>query len=208
MREVENYIPAYGANNEIHWFPMKIAKSRIAPLQEVLEKESIEYFAPTNEEVVPRPNGHKMVQIPMVDLIFIHSSKDKIEQLKQSNNVCHSLCFTTEIPYSEIKRGMTELGKRKVNRIIIVDDQSMARFLDNINKIRNKVTLLQYSETFSHIGKRIRIIDGPLAGIEGVLRRVKGNKHVHLDLGNLLTAQIDYVPGYMYELMDNSEVDT
>lgn len=126
MRDVKNYIPAYGADNEIHWFPMKMAKSRIAPLQEILQKESIEYFAPTNEAVVPRLDGHKIVQIPMADLVFIHSSKDKIEQLKQFNNVCHSLCFTTEMPYSEIKKGMTELEKRQVNRIIIVDDQSMA----------------------------------------------------------------------------------
>ena len=140
----------------------------------------------------------------MADLIFIYSSKDKIEQLKAANQYCHSLCFITEIPHSELKIGMTELERRQVNRIIIVDDLSMKRFLDNVNKIRNKITLLQYSETFSHIGKRIRIIDGPLAGTEGVLRRVKGNKHVHLDLGNLLTAQIDYVPGYMYELVTSS----
>ena len=96
---------------------------------------------------------------------------------------------------------MTELEKRQVNRIIIVDDQTMTKFLENISKIRNKITLLQYSETFSHIGKRIRLIDGPLAGTEGVLRRVKANKHIHLDLDNLLTAQIDYVPGHTYELV-------
>lgn len=202
MIESKNYIPAYGANNRLYWFPMKIAKSKITPLSEVLEKKNIEYFVPTNDEVKPNPDGHKVVQVPMADLIFVHSSKDKIEQLKRSNRISHSLCFITEIPHSEIKNGMTELEKRQVNRIIIVDDRSMTRFLDNINKIRNKITLLKYSETFSQIGKRVRIIDGPLAGTEGVLRRVKGNKHVHLELDNLLTAQIDYVPGHMYEFIE------
>lgn len=202
MIESKNYIPAYGTNNRLYWFPMKVARSKINPLWEILEKEEIEYFVPTNDEVKPSPNGHKVVKIPMTDLIFIHSSKDKIEQLKRSNRICNSLCFTTEIPHSAIKIGMTELEKRQINRIIIVDDLSMKIFLDNLNKIRSKVTLLQYSETFSHIGKRIRIIDGPLSGTEGVLRRVKGNKHIHLDLGNLLTAQIDYVPGHMYELLE------
>ena len=201
MRESKNYIPAYGANNELHWFPMKVALSRVLSVGKVLDDENIKYFIPTNEDVTPNIDGHKIVQNPMADLIFIYSSKDKIEHLKATNQYCHSLCFITEIPHSEIKIGMTELEKRHVNRILIVDDLSMKRFLDNINTIRNKVTLLQYSETFSHFGKRIRIIDGPLAGTEGVLRRVKGNKHVHLDLGNLLTAQIDYVPGHMYELL-------
>lgn len=203
MREFENYIPAYGANNELHWFPMKVALSRVLSVGKVLDEEDIQHFIPTNEEVVPNIDGHKIVQTPMADLIFIYSSKNKIEHLKAVNQYCHSLCFITEIPHNEIKIGMTELEKRQVNRIIIVDDLSMTKFLDSINKIRNKVTLLQYSETFSHIGKRIRIIDGPLAGTEGVLRRVKGNKHVHLDLGNLLTAQINYVPGHMYELVDH-----
>lgn len=201
MKESKNYIPAYGANAELHWFPMKVAFSRVISLGKALHEENIKYFIPTNEEVIPNIGGQKIVQIPMADIIFIYSSKDKIEHLKATNQYCHSLCFITEIPHSDIKIGMTELEKRHVNRIIIVDDLSMKRFLDNINKIRHKVTLLQYSETFSQIGKRIRITDGPLAGTEGILRRIKGNKHVHLDLGNLLTAQIDYVPGHMYELM-------
>lgn len=202
MNESKNYIPAYGANNKVHWFPMRIAVSRILSVGEVLDNEDIEYFVPVNEEVQPHIDGHKIVQIPMADLIFIHSSKDKLEHLKATNQYCHSLCFITEMPYSEIKIGMTELEKRLLNRIVIIDELSMTQFLDNINKIRNKVTLLQYSETFSHIGKRIRIIDGSLAGTEGVLRRVKGNRHVHIDLGNFLTAQIDYVPGHMYELIE------
>lgn len=201
MRGSINYIPAYGANNDLHWFPMKVALSKVLSVGKILDEENIKYFVPSNEDIITNIDGHKIVQIPMVDLIFIYSSKDKIEHLKATNQSCHSLCFITEIPHSDIKIGMMELEKRQVNRIILVDDLSMAQFLDNINKIRNKVTLLQYSETFSHIGKRIRIIDGPLAGTEGVLRRVKGNKHVHLDLGNLLTAQIDYVPGHMYELL-------
>lgn len=202
MRKLKNYIPSYGANNELHWFPMKISVSKAFSVGKVLDEENIKHFIPTNEEVIPSIDCHKIVQIPMADLIFIHSSKDKIEYLKTTNQYCHSICFITEIPHSEIKIGMTELEKRQVNRIIIVDDQTMTKFLENINKIRNKVTLHQYSETFSHIGKRVRITDGPLAGTEGILRRVKGNKHIHLDLDNFLTAQIDYVPGHMYELVE------
>lgn len=202
MGTAKTYIPAYGTNTDKYWFPMKIAKSRALLVCEILDEEKIDYFLPTNDEILSKKETHQVIAVPMADLIFIHSSKDKIEQLKVSNKYCYSLCFTTEIPHSEIKVGMTELEKRQVNRIIIVDDQTMSKFLENIAKIRNKVTLLQDSETFSHIGKRIRLIDGPLAGTEGVLRRVKGNKHIHLDLDNLLTAQIDYVPGHMYELAE------
>ena len=201
MGTAKTYIPAYGSNADKYWLPMKIAKSRALLVSEILDEEKIVYFLPTNDEILSKKETHQVATVPMADLIFIHSSKDKIEQLKVSNKYCHSLCFTTEIPHSEIKAGMTELEKRQVNRIIIVDDQTMTKFLENISKIRNKITLLQYSETFSHIGKRIRLIDGPLAGTEGVLRRVKANKHIHLDLDNLLTAQIDYVPGHTYELV-------
>lgn len=202
MGTAKTYIPTYGSNVDKYWFTIKIAKSRALLVCEILDEEKIYYFLPTNDEILSKKETHQVVAVPMADLIFIHSSKDKIEQLKVSNKYCHSLCFTTEIPHNEIKVEMTELEKRQVNHIIIVDDQTMTKFLENTNKIRNKVTLLQYSETFSHIGKRIRINDGPLAGTEGVLRRVKGNKHIHLDLDNLLTAHIDYVPRHIYELLE------
>lgn len=198
----KKYIPAYGPNNEIHWFPMKIASQKIIAIGEILTEKGIEHFIPYEEKVNLHKNGHKTIKVPMADLMFIHSSKNMIESLKASNIRCHALCFMVDTRNSERKANMTELEKRQINRIIVVDSYSMAKFLDSIKKIQSHVTLLQYSETFSHIGKRIRIIDGPLAGIEGVLRRVKGNKHIHIDLNNLLTAQIDYVPGNMYELLE------
>lgn len=198
MRGSKNYILAYGINNELHWFLMKVAISRVFSIGKVLTEENIEHFIPTNDEIISNIDGHKIVQVPMADLIFIYSSKAKIEHLKATNQYSHSLCFITEIPHSELKIGMTELEMRQFNRIIIVDDLSIKNILDNINKIRSKVTLLQYSETFSHIGKCVRIIEGPLTGTEGVLLRVKGNKHIHIDLDNLPTAQIDYILGYIY----------
>lgn len=198
----ENYIPAYGPDGETHWFPMKIANSKIIAVGEILTEKGIEHFIPYEEKVIPHKDGHKTIKIPMTDLMFIHSSKNMIESLKASNTKCHALCFMVDTRNSERRANMTELEKRQINRIIVVDDYSMTQFLDFIKKIQSHVTLLQYSETFSHIGKRIRIIDGPLAGTEGILRRVKGNKHIHIDLNNLLTAQIDYVPGNMYELLE------
>lgn len=95
---------------------MKVAFSRVFTVGKVLDDEDIKYFIPTNEEVIPNIDGHKIVQAPMADLIFIYSSKDKIEHLKAANQYCHSLCFITEIPHSEIRIGMTELEKRQVNK--------------------------------------------------------------------------------------------
>lgn len=60
MIESKNYISAYGANKIFYWFPMKITKSKITLLWEVHEKENIEYFVPTNDEVKLSLNGHKV----------------------------------------------------------------------------------------------------------------------------------------------------
>lgn len=95
MGTAKTYIPAYGTNTDKYWFPMKIAKSRALLVCEILDEEKIEYFLPTNDEILSKKETHQVIAVPMADLIFIHFSKDKIEQLKVSNKYCHSLCFTT-----------------------------------------------------------------------------------------------------------------
>lgn len=47
MGIAKSYIPAYGANADKYWFPMKIAKSRAILVGQVLDKEKIGYFLPT-----------------------------------------------------------------------------------------------------------------------------------------------------------------
>ena len=71
MKESKNYIPAYGANNDLHWFPMKVALSIVLSVGKVLDEANIKFFIPTNEDVIPNIDGHKIVLLMLMALEYL-----------------------------------------------------------------------------------------------------------------------------------------
>lgn len=185
------------------WFPMRVSYGRAMEVSKELQRLGREHYIPTNENVEKDGDGYRLCETPFVsNLIFLRGTKDEVKQLKSLSGPCSYMRFMTYTPHSEMRSDMTYSELLTSRRIIIVPDADMNRFRRTVELMRKHVLLIPYSETFNHIGKRIRIIDGPLAGTEGMLRRVKKNKHVHIDCGGILTAELDYVPSSMYQLLD------
>lgn len=200
-----NSIPVYGSSsNEVHWFPMRILYGKdVLMIGKVLHELKIEYFLPTDDAVVIKDESKEVVKKPKLnDLIFVHSTKSHLTELKHKYAKCRYLCFITYIPRSEIRNGMTLMERSASNRIVIIPDKEMEQFMKVVSEESIKITLIPYSETFRHIGRRIRILQGPLEDCIGTLRRVKNNKHVHIDCGGIVTVQLEYMPKVMYELLD------
>lgn len=200
-----NSIPSYGSSsNEVHWFPMRIAYDKDAlVICTALEEQNIEYFLPTDDTVVVNGESTKVVKKPKLkDLIFVHSTKSHLTELKHKDTKCRYLRFITYIPHSEIRNGMTTLERSASNRIVIIPDAEMEQFMKVVTNDSIKITLIPYSETFNHIGRKIRILQGPLEDCVGTLRRIKNNKHVHIDCGGIVTVQLGYMRKEMYELLD------
>lgn len=197
-------IPAYGnSEQESHWFPMRIAYDQdIMKMIKVLGDQRIEYYLPMNDEIVPHHEGHEVTSRPMInDLIFIHTTKAELTHVKHTRTLCRYLRFITFIPHEEIKKQMTPLERSAANRIVVIPDEEMTNFMKAVDENANHVVLIPYSETFNHIGRKIRILQGPLAGIIGTLRRIKNNKHVHIDCGGIVTVELGYMPRDLYEII-------
>lgn len=197
-------IHAYGGlDQEPHWFPMRIAYDKdVMKIAHELQDKEIEYFLPTDEVVEPHTEGHVISQKPKIaDLIFVHATKTKLTELKHDSSSCRFLRFITFIPRADQRHHMTPMERSAANLIVIVPDSEMQQFINAITLLHDEISLIPYSETFSHIGRKIRILQGPLAGTIGTLRRIKNNKHIHIDCGGLLTVELGYVPKAMYELL-------
>lgn len=199
-------IPAFGNSDcERHWFPMHIDKDKdILLVRRELNKLKIKSFLPTREELVPSPKGGlKKTRKPLLnDLIFVYSTKSYLTELKHTNPTCHCLRFVTFIPIEDNKANMTPMERSAVNRIVVIPTDDFKAFIKVLKENAHKVTLIPYSKTFDHIGRKIRILQGPLAGTIGTLRRIKNNKHVHIDCGGIVTAELEYIPKSKYELID------
>lgn len=191
------------SSDDTHWFPLRIAYDKdVFKIGESLEAQAIEHFIPADDTLTMNGDSAKVVKTPKLkDLIFIHSTKNRLTELKHENSICRYLRFITFIPHSERKKGMTPMELNASNRIVIIPDAEMDQFIKVVSEESAKITLIPYSDTFNHIGRKIRILQGPLAGCVGTLRRIKNNKHVHIDCGGIVTAQLEYMPKELYELV-------
>lgn len=197
-------IPAYGdSDKDVHWFPMRVAYGHTKRVCCDLEKAVIEYFYPVNESVDINTEDYKVISTPLIEnLVFVHSTKEKLTEVKHSDTYARYLRFITFIPHSAMHNDMTQMERSQASRIVTIPNNDMSVFIKFVNMNLDKVTLIPYSENFNHIGHKIRILHGPMAGTICTIRRIKKNKHVHVDVGGLITAEIEYLPKDMYELLD------
>lgn len=197
-------IPSFGnMDHDLHWFPMRVAYGHVRKACLDLDKAGIEFFYPVNERVETHAENYKVVTTPLIEnMLFVRSTKEALTDIKHSDTYARYLRFITFIPHCDIRRDMTPMEKSAVSRIVTIPDNDMNIFIKFVSVNLDRVTLIPFSETFNHIGRKIRILHGPLAGTVCTLRRIKKNKHVHVDVGGLMTAQLEYLPKDMYELLN------
>lgn len=203
------YIPALGNEDmNTYWFPIRVTYGRVLMIKKEFESNpqtyDFDYFIPTEEEVITKGGTHKVKTTPTLsNIIFLNTTKKRIEELKHEVPVCSCLRFMTYQPVETKKANASQLEHRQYNRIIIVPDNEMNTFIAVVSKMQEHVTIVPYDRLFDFIGKTIKFIDGPLVGLTGKIRRGKDkNKHVNIDLGGLMTAQIDYIPKAMYQILE------
>ena len=197
-------IPTHGDEDQVvHWFPMRVVYDKILLVDKTLGKLGVDHYLALEEKIDVSSGKPKVIKKPIIDdLIFVHSTKKHITNLKHTAAHCQHLRFITIIPRSELRNGMTESEKDEVRRIVVVPDAEMSQFFQAINQTTNHATIIPFSEAFKDIGRKIRILQGPLAGCIGTLRRVKNNKRVYIDCGGFYTAELGFMPKETYEKLD------
>ena len=197
-------IPTHGDEDQVvHWFPMRVVYDKVLLVNRTLEELGVEHYLALEEKIDTSSGKPKVIKKPIIDdLIFVRSTKKHITELKHGFAHCQHLRFITFILRSELHNGMTEMEKDAVSRIVVVPDAEMSQFLQAINQTTNHVTLIPYSDVINYIGHKIRILQGPLAGCVGTLRRYKKNKHVHIDCCGFLSARLGYMRKDKYEILD------
>lgn len=198
-------IPSHGdEDQDVHWFPMRVVYDKVLLVNRTLEELGVEHYLALEEKIDISSGEPRVVSVPIIEnLIFVRSTKKHITELKHGSAHCQHLRFITFIPRSELRNGMTEMEKDAARRIVVVPDAEMSQFFQAINQTTYHVTIIPFSEAFKDIGRKIRILQGPLAGCIGTLRRVKNNKRVYIDCGGFYTAELGYLPKDKYVIIED-----
>ena len=166
------------------WFPMRVTYGRELVIKAYLDKASIENFIPMHYEFIEIKGERVKKLVPAINnLIFVRHTQEKLTELKMYDR-----------NFEPLRYMMRESIYDSTREIMTVGDEDMENFLKVAKEPTERVCFLSPSEYINNIGKKVKITQGPFAGVEGTIKRIKRNKHVVVQLEDIIAAAIDFVP--------------
>ena len=169
------------------WFPMRVTYQREMKVKAELDRLEIENFIPMKYQFTEsRNDGDTELRRELVpainNLIFVHSTKERISELKVSNELLEPL------------RYMIDQTAGEAHTIMTVPDKQMENFMRVASVTDDSVMFLDETTIVGKEGKRVEIMGGPFEGVTGVIRRVKRCKRVVVELEGITCVAIAFVP--------------
>ena len=170
------------------WFPMYVTYARELDVQEALDKAGVENFLPM-QHIVMRV-GKKIVerdQPAIHNLIFLHSNRTQIRELKMFNRGCQPLQYMTVKPRTSDQASV----------VITIPERQMLNFMRAMqaDDPSGRRTCIPYTDFLGQEGRQVRFVSGSFAGVEGTIKRVNNNRSVIIALPHVacLVIPIDHI---------------
>jgi transcription antitermination factor NusG len=172
------------------WFPMRVTYQREMKVKVELDRLGIENFVPMRYKVVESQNDGDMelrrVLVPAIsNLIFVRSTKERVSELKRTNEVLEPLRYMMD---------HTAAGE---HTIMTVADREMENFMRVASRTDDSVMFLDNETVLGKEGKRVEIMGGAFEGVTGVIRRVKRCKRVVVEIEGVASVAIAWMPAGM-----------
>lgn len=173
------------AMSSFQWFVMRDLKRANAklPAYKLLEEFHIKVFTPMVWKVVLSKGKTTRKEVPYLsDLVFVYSSRRTLDPI------------VTRVPTLQYR--FVKGGKRMP---MTVRNEDMDRFIKAVDTMNHPCFYTPEEIKPSMIGKKVRIVGGPLDGCEGRLQKMRGahTKRLFVELPNLLTAAVEVQPEFV-----------
>lgn len=168
------------------WFPMRVTYQREMKVKAELDRLGIENFVPMRYKVMESQNDgdselRRMLVPAINNLIFVRSTKERVSELKRTNEVLEPL------------RYMMDRTASCEHTIMTVADREMENFMRVTSRTDDSVMFLDEETVVGKEGKRVEIMGGAFEGVTGVIRRVKRRKRVVVEIEGVASVAIAYV---------------
>ena len=175
-------------NERSQWFVMRDLKRRNAklPAYELFKGFGIKVFTPMVWKLMVRHGKRCREEVPfMQDLLFVHDTRMAVDPIVEKYDT---------VQYRYVRGGY------KVP--MTVRDNDMQRFIHAVESTENPRYYTPEEISSDMIGKKVRIVGGPLDGYEGCLQKMQGArvKRLFVELPNLLAAAVEVNPEYIQVL--------
>lgn len=150
-------------------------------LSRLLEEQKRHHYIPM--EYVQK--GDELECLPaIVNILFIHSSQEDLQALKQRPEFQHFRFIMRPVPETR--------GERK--EVIWVPDPQMEDFIRVTSERNEKVLYLNNMDFALRPGAHVRVKDGPFAGVTGIVKSIKKHLCVVLPVGGVVAVAILNIP--------------
>ena len=157
-------------DNERHWYVGCVRSCQEKKVSETLTARGVEHYLPLRREFRKWSDRRKLVEVPLVPrFVFIRCRNEERAVIMASE--------------PRIWRFLPFEGKAAVVR-----DADMEAFRNMVEKGDREV---RFSDRPLAPGDRVRVVDGPLAGLECELTEVSGSRCLAVRLGLLGAATMD-----------------
>lgn len=165
---------------------MRVTYGREVAVKAFLDSIGVEAYLPMTEKSWRDGKAIRHKRMPAIsNLLFVHDCQKHITQLKHTQREAEPLRYMTK-PTGAEKYASWE--------ILIVPDRQMENFLKVATGPEEQRTFLKVEEMRGKAGEKVVITSGPFAGVEGVIKRIHGNKHVTVELEGIGGVCINFVP--------------
>ena len=178
---------------ERKWYVMRDLKRCNAklPAYKMLDGMGIEVFTPMVWKLAVRHGKRIREKVPFIrDLLFVHDTQHGLDSVVEK-------CATLQYRYV---RGSYKMP-------MTVRDDDMARFKHAVETSDTPYFYTPAELSADMIGKRVRIIGGPLDKYEGRLQKIRGTRtrRLFVELPNLLTVSIEVNPEYIQVVSEDDK---
>lgn len=147
--------------------------------RKMLEDRGAECFIPMHYVIRKRGHVNRRMLVPAVgNLLFVHVTPSRMCELKKDVLV---------MQYKMYRKEGGEMAK------VIVSDKEMENFIRVCRENANDLTFFPPGEIDLKEGTHIRIIGGPLSGVEGYFIKVQGKRKRKflISIDNFITVATD-----------------
>ncbi len=160
----------------LRWYPMRIRYSREKRACDIRDElTSLGYSTYLHIQPQEYLHGRKLPQTSpsLFNIIFVQAMKVQLKLLKQFSRPCSSMQFWHVKP----------LDPQEQTRILWIPDRQMQAFIDSATRPDpyNQRIPLTYSDFIDKQDRRVRILCGPFAGVEGEVKRI-GHRRIVVSL--------------------------
>lgn len=176
------------------WFVMRdlTRPNALHPAWTVLQAEGFRVFTPMKWSLRRRNGKSVKVRVPVIhDLLFVDTSREELDPIVRR---------ISTLQY-RFKRG------GKLGEAIVVNHAEMERFIKAVDSSDDIVYYSPSELTSSMLGKKVKIVGGPLNGMSGHLLSVRGmrKRRLIVELAGMLASAVEVSPDYI-EIVDNDDV--